>query len=83
MCLQTLREPVERHHRKRRRDGGDCYENILALHRKCHAWVTEHPEEATTRGLIVPTWAEPLSVPVLVGEQAWELDQAGGVSRVA
>jgi hypothetical protein len=37
----------------RRRDGGDRLSNLMALCRRCHGWITEHPERARTDGFIV------------------------------
>lgn len=62
--LVTHATGAERHHRMRRRDGGDRYSNLLLLHPDCHAWVTTHPEEAHDAGLIVWTHEDPETVPV-------------------
>lgn len=56
---------VERHHRKRRRDGGDRLANVLLLLPECHRRWTVQPAQAQARGLIVPVHADPLEVPVL------------------
>lgn len=76
-CRKPDCGPFERHHRKRRRDGGDRLANLLLLGRPCHVWVTEHPREAREAGWIVPVWGDPLVVPVLVGSRWWLLDDAG------
>lgn len=52
-CGQPLGNQLERHHRQRREVGGDRLSNLLALHPACHAWITEHPEEAREQGWIV------------------------------
>lgn len=64
---------VERHHRQRRRDGGDRISNILMLRPGCHKHWTEHPAEAISRGIIVPTWKDPASVPVLWRGREWSM----------
>lgn len=56
---------IERHHRKRRRDGGDRLSNVLLLRGSCHAHWTAHPREAVRRGIIVPTYRDPADLPVL------------------
>lgn len=65
MCGEQLLNRAERAHRIRRRDGGDRLANVLLLHPHCHAWTHAHPRDAMARGLILPTHADPLSVPVL------------------
>ena len=81
-CGQFLAgEPMERHHRQRRRDGGDRLGNILLLHRRCHQYWTQHPALARASGLIVSMSADPLLVPVLWHGVAWVLlDDVGGMS---
>lgn len=71
--------PVERHHRKRRRDGGDRLSNILMLGRPCHQHITEHPSEARRYGWIVSVSRDPAAIPVLVNRREWvTLDDEGG-----
>lgn len=53
-CGRPLGDRMERHHRQRRRVGGDRLANLMALHPACHAWITEHPQEARDAGWIVP-----------------------------
>lgn len=74
---------LERHHRQRRRDGGDRISNLLALHPACHKWITEHPEESKVNGWIVPAWvADPALVPVqLPGGGLWVLGDDGTKAR--
>ena len=72
-CGRPLRRDfTSRHHRQRRRDGGDRLCNLLLLcgdgTRGCHGWITEHPLEATDQGWIVPTWANPLNIPVRMAD---------------
>lgn len=73
---------IERHHRKRRRDGGDRLSNILLLcagPEGCHGWVTEHPGEARRMGFIVSAYRDPVGVPVLWRRRVWHyLDDDGG-----
>lgn len=78
-CGKPLDGQVERHHRARRRDGGDRYANLLMLRPECHAWVHAHPAEARAAGWIVHSTADPATVPVLLwGRQRALLDDAGG-----
>lgn len=77
----TLDGPFERHHRKRRRDGGDRFSNILILCSEHHRWVTEHPKEARAAGWIVSVARDPASVPVLWRREVWVfLDDQGGMT---
>lgn len=74
----TERGPFERHHRKRRRDGGDRFCNLLYLCASCHRHVTEHPAEARRYGWIVSMSREPDEIPVLWFRREWVvLDDAG------
>lgn len=71
---------TERHHRKRRRDGGDRLCNLLALCGEDHRYVTEHPAEARRYGFIVSAYAEPSVMPVLYRRREWFiLDDEGGL----
>lgn len=87
-CGHVLGEPqyIERHHRLRRRDGGDRLSNLLILHRRCHTYITEHPAESKVNGWIVPTGQDPSEVPVilpgLTGTARWLLRDDGS-KRVA
>lgn len=81
-CGQPLRGRVERHHRARRRDGGDRLANLVYLLPEHHAWWTDHPEEARARGLVVSAWRDPAGVAVLTGRGWVYLDDRGG-SRAA
>ena len=79
-CGTALHGSAERHHRKRRRDGGDTYSNVLLLHPRCHSDVHAQVEAARTRGAIVPTWADPSETPVLAwGKLIALLDDEGAV----
>lgn len=70
--------PIERHHRLKRRDGGDRLSNLLYLHERCHQFVTEHPLESTPAGRIVRTGHDPANVPVWINGHWWLLDDQGG-----
>lgn len=72
---------AERHHRMRRRDGGDRLSNLLLLCTLCHRHITEHPEEAAANGWIVYALAdvEPADVPVRLADgYLYRLDDTGG-----
>lgn len=76
------RTGIERHHRIRRRDGGDRLANLLALCPDCHAHITRHPAEARENGWIVTAHAaDPTTVPVLIAGTWWLLDDDGGRTR--
>lgn len=74
---------VSRHHRMRRRDGGDRLSNLLLLCGSgttgCHGWVTEHPDEAYANGWSVRALAttDPAEVPVRINGRLWVLDDHG------
>lgn len=76
--------PAERHHRKRRRDGGDVLSNLLFLCSTCHRTITDQPESVTRAralGYIVPALgiAEPDDYPVKLWGTTWVLlDDSGG-----
>lgn len=77
---------VERHHRVRRRDGGDRLSNLLYLSPAHHAWWTGHPEAARGRGIIVSALGEldPSTVPVFYQGRGWYLlDDLGGKASVS
>lgn len=74
LCERCGKTPwTERHHRKRRRDGGDRLCNILGLCSHCHRTVTEHPGEARRYGFIVSAYADPAVIPVLWRQREWFL----------
>lgn len=70
-CGELLLGRCERHHRMRRRDGGDRLANLLVLLPACHAHWTAHPDEARLRGIIVPTYSSPEAAPVLWRGSSW------------
>jgi len=77
------RPPAERHHRKRRRDGGDRLSNLLFLCTLCHGEITDQPESVTRAralGYVVPALgiAEPDTYPVLLWGATWVLLDDGG-----
>lgn len=80
-CGNRLQDRVERHHRMRRRDGGDRLANLLLLLPEHHQHWTEHPAEAVDRGIIVPTWASVADTPVLHWGRTWTrlADDGSGV----
>jgi hypothetical protein len=63
--------PVQRHHRKRRREGGDSLENLVVLGAPCHREVHAHPVEARRTGFIVSMSREPLDIPILWHLREW------------
>lgn len=84
VCGDLLRGRVERHHRKRRRDGGDTLAQILYLHPGCHNKVTENPTWAHDHGYIVWVAENPLDVPVFWCGRQWVLlDDEGGCTPIA
>lgn len=67
---------IERHHRKRRRDGGESFQNLVALCAGpdgCHAWAHAHPALARRYGWIVSVNRDPIVVPVLWRNRQWVL----------
>jgi hypothetical protein len=78
-CGQPLNGNLERHHRIRRRDGGDRLSNLLALHSRCHTYITEHPEEAKANGWIVSALSsiDPADAPVRIAGSLWYLRDDG------
>lgn len=64
---------IERHHRKRRRDGGESLPNLTALCTSCHAWCHAHPALARKYGWIVSVTADPIAVPMLWRSREWVL----------
>lgn len=81
-CNRPLSE-MERHHRARRAVGGDRLAVILLLHKACHQWITEHPEESRAKGWIVSSYEpDPATVPVWINHRWWLLDDQGGKTPV-
>lgn len=70
--------PVERHHRKRKREGGDSLANLVMVGRPCHAEIHAHPVEARRQGFIVSVSRNPAEVPVMWRRREWmQLDDDG------
>lgn len=63
--------PVERHHRKRRREGGDSLENLTVLGAPCHREVHARPVEARRTGFIVSMSKNPADIPILWHLKEW------------
>lgn len=63
--------PVERHHRKRKREGGDSLANLVMLGRPCHAFVHAHPVLARQEGFIVSVSRDPEDVPLHWRRRDW------------
>jgi hypothetical protein len=72
-CCGEPLTAVERHHRKRRRDGGDRLSNVLMLLPEHHARWTVQPERARELGLIVSVSEEPDEIPLLWRGTSWRL----------
>lgn len=80
-CGGDFTHGMERHHRMRRRDGGDRIANLLALCPSCHHHVTEHPADAYEQGWSIRALGDgdPLMVPVRLADgMRWLLDDKGG-----
>lgn len=85
-CDMWLGEDAARHHRMRRREGGDSYSNVILLHSNCHNIapnsVHQNPTLAIERGFIVPTWDDLRSTAVTMASgQRWFLDDLGATHR--
>lgn len=52
-CVRCGMSASDKHHRKRRRDGGHVIENIISVCRACHAWIHGHPKQAIYEGFII------------------------------
>lgn len=74
---------LERHHRMRRRDGGETFPNLLVLCSEDHAWAHAHPVKAREFGLIVATYNDPAETPFLARKREWVLFTEDGGSRPA
>lgn len=82
-CGKDLEGRAARHHRQRRRDGGDRLSNLVLLHPECHniypKSVHQNPTEAIDYGFIVPSWAEPDAFAIFVKNNYWLLDDDGNM----
>lgn len=66
-CCGQWMDPdaFDAHHRQLRSRGGkDTIGNLVALRHECHMLAHQHPMRATERGLMVPSWVNPATVPV-------------------
>jgi hypothetical protein len=70
-CGLDLKGDADRHHRQRRRDGGDTVQNLVLLHHACHMDAHLHVGRARADGLIVPTWVAPEDAPVRMPGVGW------------
>lgn len=62
-------EGVLFHHRKRRAQGVvESDANLLRLCDACHKWIHANPAKSYELGLLVPSWADPETIPVRQGE---------------
>lgn len=77
-CGKGLRGDAHRHHRMRRKEGGDRLENLVLVHGACHAELHSQVWEARRRGFVVPTWSDPLAWPVHLRGIAWSWLNAEG-----
>lgn len=69
------------HHRKlRSRGGGNTVGNLSHVCNDCHTWIHQHPADASERGWMVASWADPVEVPVFRYRQWVLLDDRGGMS---
>jgi len=65
VCLSCARPDARQvHHRVRRRDGRHRLSVCIWLCLWCHGDVHANPAQSRMRGMIVPTWADPLVIPV-------------------
>jgi 5-methylcytosine-specific restriction endonuclease McrA len=79
LCGEVLGDRFDCHHRRRRSQGGlDDPAWCVALHRRCHGWVHEHPAAAHRIGFLVRTGEDPTTRPVLLRRVAWVLPTVRG-----
>lgn len=52
-CVRCGGRATDKHHRKRRRDGGHAVENLISVCRACHTWIHAHPKQAVYEGFII------------------------------
>lgn len=83
-CGRDLNGKMERHHRQRRRDGGDRLSNLLAVLPECHGEIHAHPTLSRENGWIVSAFAaDPAAASVMQwGEQLVQLDDEGHAAAV-
>ena len=72
-----------KHHRKLRSRGGvDSTSCLVDICHHCHDWIHAHPKDATERGWMVNSWADPRDIPVYRYGRWVLLDDAGGTRPV-
>lgn len=76
------------HHRKLRSQGGmGTPSNGVLLcgsgTTRCHGWAHSNVKKAREAGLIVPSWDDPASVPVVTWRGAMLLDDEGNIAPAA
>ena len=86
-CVRCGRpaEGGSRHHRQLRRHGDHSAANLVLLCGSgttgCHGWVHAHPADSYASGMLVHSWHEPESVPMLsagLHGGAWVQHDRGG-----
>jgi hypothetical protein len=78
LCGKRLQNRAERHHRQRRRTGGDRLSNLLLVHPECHTRIHSQPEWSRANGYIVSAYAtDPAGVPVAIRNAKWLLADDG------
>jgi len=69
-CVRCRRGVPNRHHRQGRDPFNSTPANLILLCGSgttgCHGWAHSHPVEARQHGIIVPSWADPAEVPILL-----------------
>lgn len=66
--------PVQRHHRKRRREGGDSLQNLYFVGSECHREIHARPVVSRRYGWIVSAYVtDPSTIPVLWRGKEWVL----------
>lgn len=78
VCGKNLDGDGVRHHRMRRKDGGDRLANLMLIHDACHRDVHAHPQDSVDNGWICPTWSTPDNWPMLIRGRLWFLEDCGG-----
>lgn len=72
-CGLPFRGDAARHHRMRRREGGDRLANVILLHTACHQEVHAHPYDSRQGGLIVSVHDDLLQAPAEHARRGWRL----------
>lgn len=80
-CARCGNRATALHHRKRRREGGHGYENLVALCNTCHTFVHANPVVAIEQGYIVPIHVEDIAAVPVKSFMGWVLfDSDGGIA---